>query len=160
MNIRSFSGTHAYQDNCVRNSVFDAWFEHLGADAFVERLAAQVAGTTTAALERGNCPRCLDPLPTEHPGAGSRITRCRCIPVCSQCGRDEGWQAWRFQGISRLDQWPVSKGAITRRENIVAREVSPVVGLVVGDGVLTEQGVGTLDLTPRSGGWAELGVDM
>jgi len=46
-----------------------------------------VAAGIQEAVEYGRCPRCMEKLP-ERP-AGSHATRCRCVPLCSDCSVEE-----------------------------------------------------------------------
>jgi len=64
----------------------------------------------TKTIDDERCPRCLDPLP-EPPimPAGSRVTECRCIPICSACGTHEV-----FSDLG-LQNWPVDE---TRKSTI------------------------------------------
>lgn len=64
-----------------------------------EALARGIVALHLNAINAGRCPRCgdeLDPMP-----AGSRVTDCRCIPVCTACGNDEP------RDNVRLADWPI-----------------------------------------------------
>ncbi len=73
-------------------------------------------------IHEGRCPRCQRPLPTgrEFP-AGSRITACRSIPICGQCGEDEAHQAMDAalygigHGVCDAGCWPVPVEEIEER---------------------------------------------
>lgn len=69
---------------------------------------AYESGTADGIIENGRCPRCKGPLPEppEYP-AGSRITRCRSIPICGDCGSDEAHQAMDGSGYSSSGSWPL-----------------------------------------------------
>jgi hypothetical protein len=49
------------------------------------------AARLVALIDAGTCPRCEIPLPkADELPAGSRVTDCRCIPICRLCGSEEG----------------------------------------------------------------------
>lgn len=144
--ISSFSGCHPYRPQCLLSHL-EAWVD--------EYDAADIAVEVTSAISRGTCPRCHGPLPDGDPvmPAGSRVTTCRCIPVCGACGGDE---ATNEQGAIF---WPVP--GVDERAAADRAKATPAVATVV-DGrpvLLTDHGV--INPTPRSnpGGWAEFGFD-
>jgi hypothetical protein len=93
MAIRSFSGRHEFQRTCLSKT-----------DANEPGTVDQIV----ADINSGRCPRCRGPLPNppEFP-AGSRVTRCRCIPICGGCGSDEAHEEADGLGLS-----PVVRPAI------------------------------------------------
>ncbi len=99
MAIRSFSGKHDFRPTCLADT-----------DANERGTADQIV----ADINSGRCPRCRSPLPIQpRLPAGSRLTKCRCIPICSECGSDEGReQADAAQGLgsglSPAGCWPVA----------------------------------------------------
>jgi hypothetical protein len=115
---RSFSGAHPFRPVHLRAVL-------LNDDQLVD-LVQLIDGEI--------CPRCLGFLPEEFP-AGSRVTDCRCIPVCSDCGSDEPWS------LIHPADWPVDS---------------------VEDGVFAWKGdataVGEVQ-APGDSGWLKYGYD-
>lgn len=156
---RSFSGTHEYRPDCVQaiaelTAVTD--FGWTNPDR-IARSGRHWAETVTGFVESGRCPRCKGAMPIDYPGAGSRLTTCRCIPICSACGADEAWYPmpiWR---------WPTSRSAMSRRRNKVYANSSVKAGILSSSGdsltVITEDGSTPVKLRPHPGGWAEFGMD-
>ena len=149
MTIRTFSGTHAFDPTVLVDTDAD---EHGTAEQIVED------------INDGRCPRCWGPLPTmpEFP-AGSRITKCRSIPICGRCGCDEvreqvdadagiGW------GLSSAGEWPISNDYIEERRTRHERLMKPAT--MTADGLLiTDDGVFPVINPCNTGGWAQYGVD-
>lgn len=159
MSIQSLSGLHDYQPGCALLANELIWCDTFPADR-LKVLAQKVVDRIDNALAERKCPRCLDPLPTlpEHP-AGSRTTPCRCIPICGRCGGDESIEAVRFGGMSRLDQWPLRKAAITRRERIIAKEGATSIAVISDGHLITADGVQEIRGRAHPGGWAEYGQE-
>ena len=159
--IESLSGTHPSKTECVVTSIVEEWMlDGIDAHEQAVRIAAQIRDD----LADGRCPRCRGPLPEppELP-AGSRVTPCRCAPICGRCGSDEANQAILGRGISQFWRWPVRKGDITKRAIKVEAmcERTPAVVAATGDDLvaLTDAGVTTLRPRPHPGGWFEFGHD-
>ena len=151
---QTFSGTHPYRPQCVVRSITrDGW----GFDATA--VAQTHAERVTLAVDAGTCPRCGDEFADNEIPSGSRLTSCRCIPVCAACGADEANQHGLGQECSPVWRWPVSKNWRTRRANEVARRSRVVLATLEGDSILSAEGVTKLDTTPTSGGWAQFGFD-
>jgi hypothetical protein len=113
------------------------------------------ASEVTLDVDAGRCPRCWDPLPTGNIlPAGSRVTGCRCIPVCGRCGEDE---AFSLQPV--LD-WPIDADEIVaRREH---RTLLPGFLVPSPDGtaaVVDDTGVTEVKPGPPTGGWSQYGYD-
>ncbi len=124
--------------------------------------AVEVAAKIVGLLAVGTCPRCHGPLPDGAPElpAGSRLTRCRCIPICGPCGTDEGdMQILGQTATSPAWKWPVSKGWMTRRRKAAAAKGRVSEGMIVGDSLLTDDGVSQFTNPRNSGGWAQYGYD-
>ena len=103
--IHTFSGTHAFDLTVLVDTDAD------------ESQADQIVWD----IEHGRCPRCEDLLPTgrEFP-AGSRITRCRTIPICGPCGVDELYEQLDGAngigcGLSPASYWPIDDEVILGR---------------------------------------------
>jgi hypothetical protein len=159
MTIQSFSGAHPYRPQCVIDVIANEWLEY-GLD--VTKRATEMAVTITVKIDAGTCPRCNGVLDLDM-CAGSRATRCRCVPICGRCGSDEGNQTILGTGMSQAWRWPLRKGDITRRRNKVDAMGETVIALMVpGDGalsMLTEDGVSQVKMRPNPGGWLEFGYD-
>lgn len=158
--IQSFSGAHPYRPQCVIDAIANEWLEDRL--DFTKR-ATEMAVTITVKIDAGTCPRCDGVLDLDM-CAGSRATRCRCVPICSRCGTDEGNQAMLGTGFSQAWRWPVRKGDITRRRNKVAASSETVTAFMVpGDNgalsMLTEDDVSQAKMRPHPGGWLEFGYD-
>ncbi|MGO9386112.1 MAG: hypothetical protein ACLP4W_29615 [Mycobacterium sp.] len=150
MTIRTFSGTHPFHPTVLSDT-----------DADIEGNSDDIISD----IEHGICPRCGGPLPTmpEFP-AGSRITKCRSIPICGRCGSDEvneqcmaeagiGW------GLSSAGEWPVPTEHIEERRACWDAHSRPAI-LTVTDGdlhLLDEDGVARVINPLNTGGWARYG---
>jgi len=155
--IEAFSGTHDYDPAHVVASIELDWFDQGDfSPEELARLGHHWADRVTADLTEGRCPRCHDAL-NKDIVAGSRVTTCRCIPVCPACGSDEGNQMLLGRPSSRVWEWPIGKGHRTRRANKVA--ANSQVALLSGDRIITSDGSHPLEPRPHPGGWAEYGRD-
>lgn len=125
MTIRSFSGTHDFHATVLADT-----------DAGTAGNADHIVSLIEAAL----CPRCEGPLPPEFP-AGSRITQCRSIPICSRCGSDEAHQQARGR-LENAGQWPIRVAEIEEREG--RRH--------------TEDGALPVVIPRNTGGWLQYGM--
>lgn len=143
--MRSFSGLHEFTPDIL--------------------LATQVHDDTAASIvesvELGYCPRCEGamPKPPELP-AGSRITRCRSIPICGRCGVDESNEAYFDGWISGADDWPIPPDEREAREKKMQDMIdraAPLTMTIHSDRthVLGEHGVTELRGRAHPGGWAE-----
>jgi hypothetical protein len=145
--IRTFSGTHGWDPSVLIDTDAE---EHGNADEIIED------------IESGRCPRCRGPLPTrpEFP-AGSRITKCRSIPICGRCGSDEVYEALdavtgNRLGISGASSWPLPIQEIDERRTRHRQQAQP--GIITGDGQLVTEDGSTPIVNPRNtGGWAQHG---
>lgn len=138
--IRTFSGTHAWNPSVLVDT-----------DAHEGGTDEDIVWNINA----GRCPRCEGPLPTmpEFP-AGSRITKCRSIPICGRCGGDEVYE--QLDGaLSGASCWPLPVAEIEERRARHEKHRRPA---TLSDGVLlTDDGV-TQVVNPRNtGGWAQYG---
>lgn len=141
--MRTFSGIGEFDPQFFDQTA--AWGE-----GNAEELAALVAD--------GLCPRCERPLPIgpELP-AGSRVTRCRTIPICGRCGTDEAYEGVYGDGVSDTDRWPITVDEIESRITAVEAYSVVVSGHITDGYLLTDTGVMTVGDRPASGGWAEYG---
>lgn len=153
----SYSGAHPFRPQCALRSIAEAFPD-------IEGAGQSFAADVTAKIDSGICPRCSGPLPTGNIfPAGSRLTRCRCIPICDRCGSDEVYELVSRTGrLSGVWQWPVGKSAITRRRNKFKAQCTPASIVADGHGggvVLDDEGVTQIKLRPNPGGWLEFGYD-
>ena len=157
---RSFSGAHPFRPQCVIDAIVSVWAA-ADADLDVKDMARDNAATITTKIDGGVCPRCDDPLDLGNT-AGSRVTRCRCVPVCPACGADEAHQGLLRTGLSAPWRWPIRRGDRTKRRNKVASR-SSLAPLVMGEGgsmsLLTDKGVSEVRMRPHPGGVMEFGYD-
>lgn len=150
--ITSYSGTHPYRERCLASRVQADASD--GADVYYSDVAEQVHELDEA-IAQGQCPRCGQGLPDHRPPAGSRVTACRCVPICPACGADEattsiGPHQWR----------PTDPEFATERDQrLAAWEEAARPSHMVGDQMLTEDGVSKVEMRPHPGGWAEYGRD-
>lgn len=144
----SFSGAHPFRPQCLAALLDDEYL-----DAFYGTDADEHLAHLVTEVDSGRCPRCGRDLPTgaTRP-SGSRVTRCRCIPVCGPCGEHEiadlvGPNDWPAVSPSEVDEW---------RAEMLAN-AKP--GIVTESTVITEEGASEIRPRPHPGGWAEFGYD-
>jgi hypothetical protein len=141
MTIRSFSGTHEFFPQCLAG-LLDDWPEQV--DSITEE------------IRTGWCPRCSERLPDQPTmPAGSRITSCRCVPICGPCGEDEA-----VTGVYHPGDWPLDPDAVRAAVARWNAQGQPAILTVDPDGVavlLTEEGARPVRPRPHPGGWAEFG---
>jgi hypothetical protein len=145
---RSFSDTRAYRVKCLRRRI-RAEVAALEAD----NLAGELDGLLVDYL----CPRCTAPFEHGLLPAGSRVTSCRCIPVCSRCGEHESFpgRAYGPHHWPLDDEWIADDLARWTSEGTEAT-------LVLDEdtaAVLTDDAVGQVRGRGHPGGWAEFGMD-
>lgn len=87
---RSLSGNHPLRASCLGGELLKHFDDP---DVARGKLAKHLN-----LIVQGRCPRCTQEL--DRSPAGSRATRCRCIPVCSECGVEEA-----TDGV-RIAEWP------------------------------------------------------
>jgi hypothetical protein len=149
MSIRTFSGTHDFDPTVLVDTDAD---EQGNADDIIWN------------IEHGRCPRCEGQLPTmpEFP-AGSRITKCRTIPICGKCGSDESYEqcdgrqgiGW---GLSSAGEWPVPVQEIDERRDRYQSQMTPAI--LTGDGhLISEDGVAQVINPCNTGGWLQYSAD-
>jgi hypothetical protein len=146
--IHTFSGTHPFHSTVLSDTDAD---EQGNADDIIWN------------IEHGRCPRCEGQLPTmpEFP-AGSRITKCRSIPICGPCGSDEVYEqvdsaAGIGWGLSSAGEWPVPVEEIDERRDRYQPQMRPAI--LTGDGhLISQDGVGQVVNPCNTGGWAQYGT--
>jgi hypothetical protein len=86
--LRASSATHEFRPRCLKNEIERLLDErgHVGRGLLVHALVALLHD-----IDHGHCPRCQGPLYSVDGTApvGSRVTSCRCIPLCTDCGAAE-----------------------------------------------------------------------
>jgi hypothetical protein len=175
--IETVSGCHPFRPQHLIDELADYYSSECPEDPeYVrEEFAVPEAEGLIRAIDRGECPRCGGPLAdAEHPGwdpAGSRMTDCRCIPICSTCGFDEAtWPGVRYPRMDgsgtyfyaqSVGSWPYQGVA----ERVADRRANAVTGfLSIGadgntDTVVTPGGAGPVVWRDHPGGWLEFGYD-
>lgn len=156
----SYSGCHPYRPQCAIAQVHaDLADGPADLTARADEFALEAAVKISAALDEGMCPRCSGPL-TDDPArlpAGSRMTDCRCIPVCAACGQSEP-----LVGRNWLTSWPLDEEWLQEERDLIAA-FGPPVPVVLGPSgmvMVTEEGVTQAKSgPPSSGGWAQHGYD-
>lgn len=143
--IQAFSGTRPWHPTVLVDT--DA-HEAGTADGIIE------------AIDSGLCPRCEGPLPKlpEFP-AGSRITKCRSIPICGRCGGDEVRELIEDGGYSSAGCWPLPHGEIAARIDRCMSSCRVETAILSGDQVITSEGAAPLMNPCNTGGWAEYGYE-
>lgn len=141
MTIQSFSGVHPWHPTLL-----------LDTDAHDEGNADDIIWN----IEHGRCPRCEGPLPVmpEYP-AGSRITKCRSIPICGPCGSDEVYEQLG-DGLSSGGAWPLPPSEIKAR--LAKYEGAARAALASGDLLIAADGAMPIANPRNTGGWAQYGI--
>lgn len=159
---RSFSGCHTFRPSCLVDVlVAELDCEHEDGGSVQE--ATERVEEFVRAIDAGRCPRCgatfADP-PTAP--AGSRITDCRCVPICGPCGEHEASPHGALVGVS---DWPLDQGRVTL-ELDAWLSTAILATFIPSDGeadalglVLSADGVTEVVDRPHPGGWAEFGHD-
>lgn len=177
--IRTFSGAHPYRPQCAVATARVIFREEIASIApdltgKAAEWSAGIAERITKAIDANVCPRCSDPLrPDPTPDgwrpAGSRATRCRCIPVCDTCA---SW-AEPFLGILAITAWPtdLDDGDDRTHKEIEAELIEQIKAKCSPGGILAAGPGGTVRVTPEGvapvnvqlrpnpGGWLEFGYD-
>lgn len=129
-------------------------------EALVQRALAKAVET----IDVGLCPRCQDPLPTGNVlPAGSRVTQCRCVPICGRCGEVEaldptdpiGWPREVTDG-SAVAALTWSPGKLEEYRPIVSRPGAAATFWAMNPG--TRELVLRLLGNPTEQDWRELAV--
>lgn len=85
-------------------------------------------------------------MPPEFP-AGSRITKCRSIPICGPCGSDEALEQCELGYISSAGCWPLDPAVIEDRKNRCESRASTA----IISGAISDEGA-TSVVNPRNTG--------
>ncbi len=159
--ITSFSGAHPYRPQCVIEQILS---NEPAADR--NEVVAYV-GAITARIDDGRCARCAGPLPRPPVvPSGSRLTSCRCVPICGPCGTHEGLPMSLLSQEANPDDededgWHLDP---VRRDADLAgfrERFRPSAGILSDGMLVTDDGTAPrpIKLRPHPGGWAEHGYD-
>ena len=93
MTARTFSGAHPFRPACLV-----AAYEECLEDEELEpdELRAEAAEFVANLVERmgeEHCLRCGKEFAPKEIPSGSRVTDCRCVPICHVCAEAEGYQS-------------------------------------------------------------------
>jgi hypothetical protein len=161
VSVESFSATHPFRPACLRGCVEERWrlvdLSVVRWDDADDDYVTDITARLVEHIDAGRCPRCDGPLlPADADDrtrpAGSRITLCRCVPVCSACGFDEAFD------LRWPDVWPVDRNEQEERRRAIVAGARPAVLDVDAGVVLDDYGVTPIKRT-STGGWAEYGYD-
>lgn len=164
--ITSFSGAHPYRPQCVAVALAELYAEWPEYMALTEERRAKLdlpnsrAVEITESIDNGDCPRCTGPLTTGP--AGSRVTSCRCIPICPACGDREAFPYGTYTGITMWgsdELLEADEDADTRKQNEPAPTPAFIAATDDGPVLMSSDGVTNIELREHPGGWAEFGYD-
>ena len=176
MTTQSFSGSHPFRPACLVAAHMASMEGEYNDPEEGREEAIEFAAARVPAIDAGRCARCDVSLADGEFPAGSRVTDCRCIPICSCCGRAEAFTGIAMASIggpkgrsllpliAPVCYWPVDHGeqeagvaAIMGRA--VEREGFVASGSDGSSLLVSEEGVAQLQFREHSGGWAEVGYD-
>jgi len=160
MTINSFSGAHPFNPE----HLIEAFMDSMGDEAPDHQEAVEAVAVLVEAIDAGRCPRCDGAFADGQIPAGSRNTDCRCIPVCSECGRAEVYEREVLALVSGPEdlalmgmvgpvcEWPINGQAQT--EALAAFDLRGNVTVP-----FEQVDVQSIKLRDHPGGWAEFGYD-
>ena len=158
--IRTFSGMHAFRQSCLRFEIERGLNDEAQAGNGdvdeIESDADEIEEQLLALIETEKCPRCEGGYQEKEIPSGSRVSACRCIPVCWRCGRQEPHVLWA------PNAWPIGQDIAAFIDTQLAQGMKPAMLVRGSDGttkLLHEDGVGDVDMTPSTGGWLQFGSD-
>jgi hypothetical protein len=91
--VQTFSGAHPFRPACLLSAYRESSDEEVDC-------TDEVAVLIERYIDRGLCPRCGRRYQEREMPAGSRVTSCRCIPVCRECGRAEALEGFALAEIN------------------------------------------------------------
>ena len=176
MTIRTFSGAHPFRPACLVAVWQESMRYEYGDPTYSHDDAVDFVAALIPAIDNGRCPRCDTALADHEIPSGSRMTDCRCIPICTLCGKIEAIvmadlvnvhgpeDAALTPLLSCVADWPVDRSEQQAgMDEYRVRHVRPLGTLVRDDDsqlfVITESGVATLSMRESPGGWLEHGFD-
>lgn len=99
--MKSSSAAHQFRPQCLISRLASEFMDEGHAQDEARDEAVVQLVPLVNAIDCGNCPRCLQRLPSSSPASSSMVTSCGCVPVCGQCSRHEehfdlGVMSWGF----------------------------------------------------------------
>ncbi|MBA3690435.1 MAG: hypothetical protein H0W82_03360 [Actinobacteria bacterium] len=90
--LRARFATHPFRPRCLRSELERHLDEHGRGD---HGIVAHALVGLLHDIDHGACPRCQGPSRTSagEMAGGSRVTSCRCIPICGECEAREAKEA-------------------------------------------------------------------
>jgi hypothetical protein len=140
MTINTFSGCHPFNPQ----HLIDAYLESAEGEGYDRDEAAELVAELLEKVGEGRCLRCGAEFNDGEIPSGSKVTDCRCIPVCHVCGQAEAYtplvevegpeDAWMLPILAPVCYWPIDAN-----ESAVAvatfrgRYFRPMTAVEVGD---------------------------
>ncbi len=155
--MRTFSGAHPFDPQ----HLIDAYLESTDDDTDRSDAVSDVADLL-AKVGEGRCLRCGTPFRVREIPSGSRVTDCRCIPICSLCSEAEAYwneamvlikgpeDAALLALVDGVCEWPVDPGK-TAEGVAEFRERHKMTPAAVS--------LGELELDDPRSGWLAFGHD-
>lgn len=152
--VHSFSGAHPFRPQCLRALLIDSE-EEIDDNVGVE--PDEYLVWLLNDIDARRCPRCQRVLHEGEIASGSRVTTCRCIPICGRCGSDEVWD------ICHPADWrSIEPEDVEGRLAAITLRTESATGAITDDPIITRDGVLGLEAVnfrQHPGGWAEFGYD-
>lgn len=168
----TYSGSHPFRPDCLLTAYKAGMYEQDDEGA-VDRVAFLIRKY----IDKGLCPRCTQPLKPKGP-AGSRVTECRCIPICAECAQAEVLQGAVLAAtgdemdnvllgmVGPVTRWPIDPDrqafALLEWHTLHSRPGSTVDLIVDPDfdpEIDAPDGWIAVAPRPNPGGWLEYGYD-
>lgn len=138
--LRARFATHPFRPRCLRSELE----RHLDLHGEVDH---GVVGHALVGLlhdiDHGSCPRCQGPSRTypDQLSPGSRVTSCRCIPICAECEARETKEA-SISVVYSVFDWYHDRAVRADVERDLAQLDASERSFVVGLTSLDERAVG------------------
>ena len=161
MTISTFSGAHPFRAPCL----IEAYIESADPGTDWDDAADEVAILIEKFIDKGLCPRCGGDYVEGEIPSGSRVSDCRCIPVCMECSRAEVYGLLvvaldRIKGPEDAVLTPLLLPVCMWGENDRDAQTRALAAYeLAGDVSYTEVPAGDLLSRPHPGGWLEHGYD-
>jgi hypothetical protein len=165
--ITSFSGAHPFRPQCLREKLLAEWPDYYREEYGVTEAALSYRDSAQALADvddqavaiigligEGLCPRCGEG-DLQYP-AGSRVTSCRCIPICAACSDHESIPS---AGVLPAISWPWPAPHIQAQFAEWLGEGVPGILDLPSETLVTEDGAARVVGRPHPGGWLESGYD-
>jgi hypothetical protein len=134
--MKSFSGAHLYRPQCLIDEYMVEMQDEGYDDDEIREAAIDHVAELTAMLARSECPRCGAPL-NPKVTAGTRMTVCRCTPVCPDCGTHEAYYS------AGVWEWPLNRERVD--EYLADLEARSTSAILQDDTLVTQEGVGPIN---------------